>query len=91
MRRVIESDVCIVGSGISAAKLADERRASVLVVEAGGRPVPFGERMKVRERFVAYGENPWAASSGARTSCSSRRRTAIPPGSRTAPATSGTG
>ena len=38
-RRAIESDVCIIGSGISAAmvadKLAEERDATIVVVEAG--------------------------------------------------------
>ncbi len=38
-RRVVESDICIIGSGISAAmvaaQLAGERRASIIVIEAG--------------------------------------------------------
>ena len=39
-RRIVETDICIIGSGITAAmmaaKLASERRARVFVVEAGG-------------------------------------------------------
>ena len=46
MRRVVESDICIIGSGITAAmvaeKLADERNAKIVVVEAGDDTVPFG-------------------------------------------------
>lgn len=63
MRRVIESDVCIIGSGITAAllaeKLADEREVSIVVVEAGDELVPLAERPARRQRFLAYGENPW--------------------------------
>ena len=60
---VIESDICIIGSGISAAliaeKLTEERRARIVVVEAGDETVPLAERAASRARFVAYGENPW--------------------------------
>ena len=60
---VIESDICIVGSGITAAlvaeKLAEEREARIVVVEAGDETVPLAERAAHRARFVAYGENPW--------------------------------
>jgi len=63
VRRVIETDICIVGSGISAAmvaeKVAAERDASVLVVEAGDDNGPLGERFRQRERFLDYGESPW--------------------------------
>ena len=63
MRRVIESDVCIVGSGISAAMVADRlartTTATIVVVEAGDETVPLGQRLAARERFLAYGENPW--------------------------------
>ena len=63
MRRVIESDVCIIGSGITAAmvaeKLAAETSASIAVVEAGGYPPPTDERPALRARFREYGENPW--------------------------------
>ena len=60
---VIESDICIIGSGITAAvvaeKLAEERDARIVVVEAGDETVPLPERAAHRARFVAYGENPW--------------------------------
>lgn len=60
---VIESDVCIIGGGITAAmvaeKLADERDARILVVEAGGFTTPLEDRGAARRRFLEYGENPW--------------------------------
>src|SRR5829696_7226596 len=60
---VIESDICIIGSGISAAmvaeKLVEERQTRIVVVEAGDETVPLAERAAQRARFVAYGENPW--------------------------------
>ena len=60
---VIESDICIIGSGITAAmiaeKLVEERQARIVVVEAGDETVPLAERAAQRARFVAYGENPW--------------------------------
>ena len=63
MRRAIESDVCIVGSGISAAMVADRlaraTAASIVVVEAGDETVPLAQRLAARERFLAYGESPW--------------------------------
>jgi glucose dehydrogenase len=63
MRRVVESDVCIIGSGITAAmvaeKLAAETSATITVVEAGGFPPPPADRPSLRERYRAYGENPW--------------------------------
>jgi len=61
--KVIECDICIIGSGISAAmvaeKLAEERQARIVVVEAGDDTVPLAERAAHRARFLAYGENPW--------------------------------
>ena len=63
MRRAIESDVCIVGSGISAAMVADRlartTSAKIVVVEAGDETVPLAQRAAMRERFLRYGENPW--------------------------------
>ena len=63
MTRTIETDICIVGSGITAAmiaaKLAAECTARVTVIEAGGASTPFAERTKARQRFMAYGESPW--------------------------------
>lgn len=63
MRRVIEADICIIGSGITAAmvaeQVAEERSARILVVEAGDEPIPLGERARWRQRYLDYGENPW--------------------------------
>jgi quinoprotein glucose dehydrogenase len=60
---VIESDICIIGSGITAAvvaeKLSEERDVRIVVVEAGDETVPLAERAAHRARFIAYGENPW--------------------------------
>jgi len=62
-RRVIESDVCIIGSGISAAmvaeKLAEERVATIVVVEAGEESDRLSRRPALRRRFLDYGESPW--------------------------------
>jgi choline dehydrogenase-like flavoprotein len=61
--RVIESDVCIIGSGISAAMVADRlaraTSAKIVVVEAGEDGPPLAQRAAQRERFLRYGENPW--------------------------------
>jgi choline dehydrogenase-like flavoprotein len=61
--RVIESDVCIIGSGISAAMVADKLARTtglkVVVVEAGDEMPPLGQRYPLRERFREYGETPW--------------------------------
>jgi len=55
-RRVVESDVCIIGSGIAAAmvaeKLAEERRLSITVVEAGEESDRLGARTAEFGRFV---------------------------------------
>jgi choline dehydrogenase-like flavoprotein len=62
-RRVVESDICIVGSGISAAmvaeKIAEERQASLVVVEAGDETDRLADRTMLRRRFLEYGESPW--------------------------------
>ena len=63
MRRV-ESDVCIIGGGISAAllaqKLAQERPGlDIAVVEAGAKIADFENRAAYRQRWLEYGENPW--------------------------------
>ena len=64
-RRAIETDVCVVGSGISAAmvaeRLARTTSAKILVVEAGDETVPLAQRAAARERFLRYNENPWGA------------------------------
>ncbi|MGH7711950.1 MAG: FAD-dependent oxidoreductase, partial [Gemmatimonadaceae bacterium] len=61
--RVVETDVCIVGSGISAAmvawKLAQTRRVDVLVLEAGDEAPPTADWHTLRARYLAYGESPW--------------------------------
>lgn len=61
--RVIETDVCIIGSGITAAmvawKLAATRRADIVVLEAGDEAPPVGDLHALRARFLAYGESPW--------------------------------
>ena len=59
-----ESDVVIIGGGITAAlvaqKLAERRPAwSVIVVEAGKRLFDFENRVNYRERSLEYGENQW--------------------------------
>ena len=63
MRRVIESDVCIIGSGITAAmvaeKLAEATSARIVVVEAGSDAAALESRPAQRRRFVDYNENPW--------------------------------
>jgi quinoprotein glucose dehydrogenase len=63
MAKTIESDVVILGAGISAAmvadKLAEESEASILVVEAGDKIFNLADRFHHRERFLKYGENPW--------------------------------
>jgi quinoprotein glucose dehydrogenase len=61
--KTIETDILIVGSGITAAlmaaKLAESTTRRITVVEAGRASTPFADRVKARERYVAYGENPW--------------------------------
>lgn len=60
-----EADIVIIGAGITAAmaawKLAETTERSILVVEAGDRPVPLRQRRIRRRRFLDYGENPWTA------------------------------
>lgn len=62
-RRVVESDVCIIGSGISAAMVADRlartTTRSIVVVEAGDDVPPLGRRYALRDRYLRYGETPW--------------------------------
>jgi len=63
MVRVIEGDVCIIGSGITAAmvaeKLAGERNARIVVIEAGDEAPPLAHRAELRRRYLEYGENCW--------------------------------
>lgn len=62
-RSVVEADVVIIGSGITAAlaaeKLAEERDARIVVVEAGDDNPPLAQRFARRNRYLAYGESPW--------------------------------
>jgi glucose dehydrogenase len=59
-----ESDVCIIGSGISAAMLAEklaEKRPNLTmtVVEAGKALFDVSNRIKYRQRSLDYGEDSW--------------------------------
>jgi choline dehydrogenase-like flavoprotein len=59
-----ESDVCIIGAGISAAMLAQKLSElrpgiSITIIEAGRSFFDFENRFKQRERATKYGENPW--------------------------------
>jgi quinoprotein glucose dehydrogenase len=59
-----ESDVCIIGGGITAAMLAlkiSELRPDLhlIVVEAGKRLFDAENRMAYRQRNIDYAENPW--------------------------------
>lgn len=60
---VLETDVCILGGGISAAmtaeRLSEETTAKITVVEAGDRIFNLEERFERRRRFLDYRENPW--------------------------------
>ena len=64
MIRRVESDVCVIGGGISAALLAEKLSElapglSVVVVEAGRRLFDDETRFEYRRRSLAYGENQW--------------------------------
>jgi choline dehydrogenase-like flavoprotein len=59
-----ESDVCIIGAGITAAMLAQKLSElrpgiSITIVEAGRSLFDAENRFKYRERMIKYGENPW--------------------------------
>ncbi|HEV2274195.1 MAG TPA: GMC family oxidoreductase [Acidobacteriaceae bacterium] len=61
---VYETDVCIIGAGISAAMLAQKLselrpNLSISVVEAGRSIFDLENRFKYRDRMLKYGENPW--------------------------------
>ena len=61
--RVIESDICIIGSGISAAMVADKLSRTtglkIVVVEAGDEVPSLNQRYPLRDRYLEYGETPW--------------------------------
>jgi len=61
--RVIECDVCIIGSGISAAMVADRlartTQKKIVVVEAGDEAPSLASRYPLRDRYLQYGESPW--------------------------------
>ena len=61
--RVVECDVCIIGSGISAAMVADRlartTHGRIVVVEAGDEAPALARRYALRDRYVNYGESPW--------------------------------
>ena len=59
-----ESDICIIGGGISAAMLAQKLSeltpgAAIIIVEAGTKIFDFENRMQYRQRSLDYGENAW--------------------------------
>jgi quinoprotein glucose dehydrogenase len=61
---VYESDICIIGAGISSAMLAEKLSElhpglSITVVEAGRSIFDLNNRYHYRERMIKYGENPW--------------------------------
>ena len=63
MTNRIETDICIIGSGITgiltAARISELTDAKIVMVEAGGRTTPVRERLGRRRRFIDYGDNPW--------------------------------
>ena len=59
-----ESDVCVIGSGITgtllAQKLSELRPGlAITLVEAGKRHFDLDNRMEYRQRWLEYGENAW--------------------------------
>jgi glucose dehydrogenase len=61
---VYESDIVIVGGGITAAMVAEKLselkpNLSMIVVDAGKRLFDNENRFAYRERTLEYGENPW--------------------------------
>jgi len=61
--RTIETDILIVGSGITAAMvaahLAEHTTREITVIEAGRPTTPLPARTEARARYLAYGESPW--------------------------------
>src|SRR5262245_38574927 len=63
---IFESDVCVIGGGITAAMVAEKISeskpgTSIAVVEAGVKIFDLENRMKYRQRNLDYGENAWPA------------------------------
>src|SRR5215831_5413881 len=61
---VYETDICIIGGGITGAMLAQKLSelrpgVSITVVEAGRTIFDFEDRFRHRNRMLQYGENPW--------------------------------
>jgi glucose dehydrogenase len=61
---IFDTDVCIIGGGITAAMIAEKLSelkpgVSITVVEAGSRIFDVDNRMKYRQRNLDYGENAW--------------------------------
>jgi len=61
---VHESDICIIGGGITSAMLAQKLstlkpEASITVVEAGRSIFDVQNRGRYRQRALEYGEHPW--------------------------------
>jgi quinoprotein glucose dehydrogenase len=59
-----ESDVCIIGGGISAAMLARKLvrlkpGTTITIVEAGRSILDVENRPRYRDRSIAFGEHPW--------------------------------
>ncbi len=61
--QTISGDIVIIGSGITAANmaahLAEHSTRAITVIEAGPASTAFADRARARERYLAYGENPW--------------------------------
>lgn len=61
---VHESDICIIGGGITAAMVAEKIAAlqpnrSIIIVEAGKSLFDVENRAEYRQRSLDYGENQW--------------------------------
>ncbi len=63
MATTIETDVVVIGAGITAAmfveRIAETTDAAITVVEAGNRIFNLDQRFEERQRFLEYQENPW--------------------------------
>jgi quinoprotein glucose dehydrogenase len=59
-----ETDICIIGGGVTAAMLAEKISAlkpgtAITIVEAGSKIFDFENRTTYRQRSLDYGENAW--------------------------------